>query len=222
MTPLLELAGLHLDVREGDGSRRTLFDGLHLSMTPGDGAVALLGRSGSGKSTLLRVLAGLDVRWDGAYSFLGDPLPRSLTAMADFRLRHVGVVTQAHDLVGDLTVQHNVELGVHRRPDAARRAQEALDRVGLSGYERRRADRLSGGEAQRVAIARAIVKEPAIVIADEPTGALDEQTEDHVLELFRDLQLDGTTFVVATHSARVAAACERRVLLRGRRLEALD
>lgn len=222
MTPLLELVGLHLDVREGDGSRRTLFDDLDLTVSPDDGAVALLGRSGSGKSTLLRVLAGLEVNWQGTYSFLGEALPRSLTSMADFRLRHVGVVTQACDLVGDLTVQRNVELGMHRRPDAARRAQEALDRVGLAGYERRRADRLSGGEAQRVAIARAVVKEPAVVIADEPTGALDEQTEDDVLELFRDLRRDGTTFVVATHSSRVAASCERRVLLRGGRLTTLE
>ncbi|MCU0116597.1 ATP-binding cassette domain-containing protein, partial [Curtobacterium poinsettiae] len=128
------------------------------------------------------------------------------------------IVTQDHSLLGDRNVLDNVRLGVPARTDSAARAHEALEAVGISHLAAKRPRRLSGGEAQRVGIARAIAKRPAVVLADEPTGALDETTEDDVLALFDRLQQAGTTFVIVTHSERVAQRCGRRLQLQHEQL----
>lgn len=217
---MIELTAVSKVVREPDGSVRTLFSDLDLTVHEHERSVAVLGRSGAGKSTLLRLLAGTDVDYGGVYSFAGERLAKSPRAMARHRLRHVGIVTQAYDLLPDRSVAANVVVGCSSRSGARERAEEALDLVGIAHLARKRPGRLSGGEAQRVAIARAIVERPAVVLADEPTGALDEDTEDRVLALFDHLADRGTTFVIATHSDRVAQHCQRRVRLTDRRLVA--
>ncbi len=138
--------------------------------------------------------------------------------MAKHRLDHIGIVTQRYDLISDLNVVRNVKLALRGGPSADEEAEKALAAVGLSGFGTKRLRRLSGGEAQRVAIARAIVKAPELLLADEPTGALDEDTENEVLDLFTSLGDSGARLVIATHSTRVADSCDRRLLLEGNQL----
>lgn len=213
-----ELMNVSKTIREPNGELRTIFEGLGFAVGDTERSVALLGRSGSGKSTLLRMLAGLDLDFDGAYVFDGEELTRSPAAMAQHRLETTGIVTQSYDLLPDRDVLANLLLGAVERNGATARASACLDFVGLAGFERQRPGTLSGGEAQRVAIARAMMKRPSVVLADEPTGALDEATETVVLELFERMQAEGATFVVATHSERVAERCDRRLRIVDRRL----
>jgi putative ABC transport system ATP-binding protein len=178
---------------------------------------AVMGPSGSGKSTLLHVAAGLDVPSAGQVVVSGtdiaglapDPLTR-------FRRDRVGFVFQAYNLIGHLDVRANVELPLvlgGRRADAGR-VEELLAAVGLTGMERRLPSELSGGQAQRVAIARALITRPAVLFADEPTGALDSRTGAEVLALLRDTARRlGQTVVLVTHDARVAAEAQRVVFL---------
>lgn len=213
MNSTLAVRHLSSAIAERNGTTRPLFTDLNLTLTAADRSVAILGRSGSGKSTLLRILAGLQTDYTGEYRYGDTLLPRGGDALARHRWDHIGIITQRYDLLDDLSVLRNVRMGDTRRDGATERARALIAAVGLSGAERTRARRLSGGEAQRVAIARAMVKSPALVLADEPTGALDAHTEDEVLTLFSRLQNSGSRFIVVTHSDRVAARCERRLLL---------
>lgn len=222
MTELLALQSLTKTVREPNGSARQVFDGLDFVMGADERSVALLGRSGSGKTTLLRIIAGLDGRYEGQYVFRGAALPKSLDPLADHRRKHLGLVAQSYDLLDDFTVERNVLFGARGLEEPERRTKEALALVGLERMGRKPVTKLSGGEAQRVAIARAIVRRPTLILADEPTGALDEETEGEILALFVALQETGTSFIIATHSPRVAAACHRRVIVTDRRLRELD
>lgn len=219
---MIRLASVSKSVRERNGELRTLFDGLDFEMTGSERSVAILGRSGSGKSTLLRILAGLDVDFGGVYSYGGTRLPKASAGMARHRSEHIGIVTQAYDLLPDRTVAANVAIGCTRRAGAAARVAESLELVGIGHLARKRPMHLSGGEAQRVAIARAIVKRPSVVLADEPTGALDEGTEADVLDLFERLQAAQTRFVIVTHSDHVAQRCGRRLLIAEHRLLGVD
>lgn len=212
------LRGIRKHVAEPNGDARILFDGLDFEMDDGGGSVALTGRSGSGKSTLLRILAGLDLDFDGDYAFADRQLAKSATAMARHRRQNIGIVTQDYGLLGDRDVLRNVRLGARDRRGASQRALECLDLVGVAGLARKRPRHLSGGEAQRVAIARALMNEPPVILADEPTGALDQTTELEILNLFGDLQERGTSLVIATHSDAVAEACGRRVRISDGRL----
>jgi putative ABC transport system ATP-binding protein len=178
---------------------------------------AVMGASGSGKSTLLHCAAGLDTATSGDVLVAGvDLRGRDERELTLIRRRHVGFVFQAYNLVSSLTVAQNLELGFRL---AGRRApvgavESALERVGLSGCAARRPDRLSGGQQQRVAIARALVTEPAVLFADEPTGALDVTTSREVLDLLRRSVDDaGRTVVLVTHDPVVAARADRVVFL---------
>jgi len=178
---------------------------------------AVVGQSGSGKSTLLNVAAGLDVPTRGRVVIGGtDTTGLSPDRLTRFRRDHVGFVFQAYNLIGHLDVVTNIDLPFvlgGRAPDAAWRA-ELVAALGLTGLEHRLPGELSGGQSQRVAIARALVTRPAVVFADEPTGALDSRTGAQVLELLRSTALQlGQTVVVVTHDSRVAAAADRVVLL---------
>jgi putative ABC transport system ATP-binding protein len=168
------------------------------------------------------VLAGLDPRYDGQYVFQGTALPKRLDPLADHRREHIGLVAQSYDLLDDFTVERNILLGARGLEHPERRATEALALVGLEGMGKTSVTKLSGGEAQGVAVARPVVKRPTLILADEPTGALDEDTEGDILALFDSLQETDTSFIIATRGPRMAAACRRRVTVTGRRLLELE
>jgi putative ABC transport system ATP-binding protein len=186
--------------------------------------VAVEGQSGSGKSTLLHILGGLDRDYQGEARVFG----RDLRALHDSELaalRHlqIGFIFQSFNLLPGLTALENALLpdffgeGI---PDATNRAREALARVGLADKSNARPAALSGGERQRIAIARALLARPPLLLADEPTGNLDAQTGEGVIELFRELHKDGMTMLIVTHEARVSRAATRVLLLREGKLVA--
>jgi putative ABC transport system ATP-binding protein len=197
----------------------TILHELSFAIAPGE-TVAMMGPSGSGKSTLLGILGGLDVPTDGAVHVCGVEISAlSADERAEFRLRHIGYVFQDFNLLSTLTACENVAapleiLGVSWR-SARRQAGEALSRVGLAGKERRYPDQLSGGERQRVAVARATVGDSRLVLADEPTGALDSVTAQPILQLLRGSP--DAAAVIVTHDPAVAAQADRTVhILDGR------
>jgi putative ABC transport system ATP-binding protein len=178
--------------------------------------VAVIGPSGSGKSTLMNILGGLDRPTRGDYRFEGEPVGRfDDDQLADFRNRRIGFVFQSFQLLPRLTALQNVELplvyaGVSPG-ERHRRAKDLLERVGLGARTGHLPTQLSGGQQQRVAIARALANRPDLVLADEPTGALDQATGNEVLALFEQLNAEGLTLVVVTHDAKVAAHAKRRI-----------
>lgn len=194
---------------------------LELAVMEGE-TVAVVGESGSGKSTLLSLLAGLDVPSVGSIEVGGRHFGEmSERELASFRARELGIVFQQFHLMGGLTALENVALplDLQRVKDATERARQALEQVGLAARADHLPSRLSGGECQRVAIARAIVAVPTLLLADEPSGSLDERTGDAVNRLLFDLVARrGSTLVLVTHSDRLAAACDRRLRLADGRL----
>jgi putative ABC transport system ATP-binding protein len=190
--------------------------GVDLTVSAGE-SVAVMGPSGSGKSTLLNLVAGLDRPTDGEVEVAGAVLNRmSETALARFRRERVGIVFQFFHLLDDLTARDNVLLpaqlaGVSRRTAAAR-ADELLDALGLAVRADSYPARLSGGERQRVAVARALVNRPALLLADEPTGAVDAHAGAQIMDLLRDLNRGGQTILLVTHDPALAAQCATRVV----------
>ena len=177
--------------------------------------VAIVGASGVGKSTLLHLLGGLD-RAESGQILVADTDLRALddSALVQFRNRNVGFVFQFHHLMPEFTAAENVEMPMRiarqNGADARRRATDLLSRVSLGDRIAHRPSELSGGEQQRVAVARALVMKPALLLADEPTGDLDESTADSLHGLLRDMHAEqGLTSVIATHNPRLAAACDR-------------
>ncbi len=219
-SPLVDLRVDAKVVREPNGDWRTLIADSRFVLTERDCSVAICGRSGAGKTTLLRMLAGLDADYDGEYRLDGTHLPKSVRELVRIRQGTIGYVTQIPHLLPDRSVLDNVLLGLPHAGHAKEEAGVLLERVGLPLYRHKRADRLSGGEAQRVALAQALVRRPRILLADEPTGSLDEEAERSILELLVSLQAEGVCVVVATHSDLVAGACGRSVWIRERRLAA--
>jgi putative ABC transport system ATP-binding protein len=217
---IIRLEGVERRFRVGREQPVVALAGVSLAMPQG-ATVALAGRSGSGKSTLLHVLGGLESVDAGSVVVDGRDLVRvSRRELAEHR-RRVGFVFQRFNLLPALTVLDNVLVPVLPsgvKPEHERRARDLLTRVGLEGRERALPSRLSGGEQQRVAIARALVNQPALVLADEPTGNLDSRTGDEVLELLLGVRdQERIAVVVATHDPRVAARCDRVIrLLDGR------
>jgi putative ABC transport system ATP-binding protein len=179
--------------------------------------VAIIGASGSGKSTLLSIIAGLDTPTRGTVTLAGQDLfAIDEDARAALRAQKVGFVFQSFQLLGNLTALENVMLPLELagRKDARRTATEMLARVGLSERLGHYPKVLSGGEQQRVALARAFVVQPAVLLADEPTGSLDFATGEKVMELMFDLNREwGTTLVLVTHDPAIAARCERRITI---------
>jgi putative ABC transport system ATP-binding protein len=211
--PALELRNVSKSYREGEAERVVLRD---VSVTIARGEiVVLLGRSGSGKSTLLNVIAGIDRPTAGCVMVDGTDLTAlDEQARTRFRRAHIGFVFQFFNLIPLLTVEENLllPLDLNGRADAkgAARARELLDRVGLGGRGESYPERLSGGEQQRVAIARALIHDPALILADEPTGNLDAETATGVLDLLDTLAREaGRTVVMVTHSREVVGVADR-------------
>jgi lipoprotein-releasing system ATP-binding protein len=218
----LEARGIAKNYQVG-GTLLTVLRDLDLQVEAGE-MVAIVGASGVGKSTLLHILGGLD-RANEGHIVIDDV---KLTALDDaelvrFRNRRVGFVFQFHHLLPEFSALENAEMPMRiarmSMTETRPRAEELLGRVGLAERLSHRPGMLSGGEQQRVAVARALIMRPALLLADEPTGDLDEQTADSLHALLRDMhQRYGLTSIIATHNPRLAAACDRILRLEGGRL----
>jgi lipoprotein-releasing system ATP-binding protein len=216
--PIVSLKGLKRSFEQG-GQRIEVLRGVDLDIMPGE-IVALLGPSGSGKSTMLQAVGLLEGGFEGSISVAGE---RAETLASDQRTRlrreHLGFVYQFHHLLPDFNARENVVmpqmiLGV-ARPEAESRADSLLTSLGLGARLTHRPSQLSGGEQQRVAVARALANRPTLVLADEPTGNLDEATADNVLAEFLALvRGEGSAALVATHNERLAARMDRVVRLK--------
>jgi lipoprotein-releasing system ATP-binding protein len=218
----VEVAGLVKSYRTATG-RVEVLHGLDLAVERGE-MLAIVGASGVGKSTLLHVLGGLD-EFERGSVHIGDA---AIERMSDeervvFRNRHVGFVFQFHHLLPEFTAQENIEMPllIARRAAGERhdRSTAVISRVGLSDRAHHRPGALSGGEQQRVAVARALVSRPSLLLADEPTGNLDEATASDLQRLIREMHAEhGLTSIIVTHNPVLAASCDRVLKLEGGRL----
>jgi putative ABC transport system ATP-binding protein len=214
--PLIALAGIKKVFYTDEVETHALSD-IHLEIRKGE-YLAIAGPSGCGKTTLLSILGLLDSPTEGTYTLDGQPVSRLTAAeRARVRNRQIGFIFQAFNLIGDLTVYENVELPLTYRgmpaEERRKRVQAALERVGMSHRMKHFPAQLSGGQQQRVAVARAVAGDPAILLADEPTGNLDSTNGEAVMELLRELHQGGATICMVTHDARYARHAERSVHL---------
>ena len=192
------------------------FEALHgVSLEIADGEmVAIIGKSGAGKSTLLHILACIDSYESGKYR-IDDTLIKKLSErkLAQIRNEKIGMVMQDFALVEDFTALENVmlplEFAKRKKPNRKLLALNALKSVGMEEYAKKPVNKLSGGQKQRVAIARAIVNEPSVILADEPTGALDSKTATEIMSVFQELHAQGKTVIIVTHDMGIAEQCER-------------
>ena len=217
MTPIVRLHRITKTFAMGDAEVRALA-GIDLAIGGGE-YVGIMGPSGSGKTTLMDIIGCLSRPTDGTYEFDGRRVDQlDDVALAALRGERIGFVFQTFNLLPRLTALENVELPMlYRRIPRRRRRQRAaalLDRVGLSNRAHHRPSELSGGERQRVAIARALVNRPSVILADEPTGALDTSTGASIMGLIEELNREGQTVVVVTHDPNIAGAIPRIVRLR--------
>ena len=212
---LIDIRNLYKIYNEGKESEVRALDGVSLQIDKGE-FVAIVGQSGSGKSTLMNVLGCLDIPTYGEYYLEGT----DVTALSDKQLAHIrnkeiGFIFQGYNLIQELDALENVTLPLIYRGvsifDREDLAMEALAKVGMDSRAHHRPSEMSGGQQQRVAIARAIATQPPIIMADEPTGALDSRTGKHVLEILHGLHDDGSTIILITHDNGIAATAERVV-----------
>jgi putative ABC transport system ATP-binding protein len=211
-----------------DTVETTALDGIDLDIADGE-FVAIMGPSGCGKSTLLNVLGMLDSPTGGSYVFNGQEVAGLPEAkLADVRKRNIGFIFQSFNLVDELSVRENVELALLYHDVAAaerrRRVEEVMDKVGIAHRAKHRPSQLSGGQQQRVAVARALVGNPNLILADEPTGNLDTQHGEEVMKMLQQLNREGSTIVMVTHSpshadyaGRVVNMLDGKILIERRR-----
>jgi putative ABC transport system ATP-binding protein len=221
--PVIRLEGITKVFHTDEVETHALSD-VCLKIQPGE-FLSISGPSGCGKSTLLSILGLLDSPSQGSYWIHSDAVESlSLSERTRIRNREIGFIFQAFNLIGDLTVYENVELPLTYRnmsaPERKRRVQEVLERVGMAHRMKHYPAQLSGGQQQRVAVARALGGQPSILLADEPTGNLDSTNSEAVMELLRQLHMDGATICMVTHDPRYANVADRTVhLLDGRVVE---
>lgn len=216
--PVIETRGLRKVYSEGSEAEVVALKGVDLVINRGD-FVAIMGPSGSGKSTLMNLIGCLDTPSDGLYACDGiDVATLDAEELATLRREKIGFVFQGFHLLPRMSALDNVAmpLGYARIPPHERRerAQAALESVGLGERSHHRPNELSGGQQQRVAIARALINQPPILLADEPTGALDSKTGEEILSLFKQLRDDGHTVVLITHDQEVAEHADRIFVMR--------
>lgn len=217
MTELLRCENISKFYQEGDNQVQIL-KSVNFSMNSGE-LVAIVGSSGSGKSTLLHTLGGLDQASEGQVFIKGQSLQTlSSNALAKLRNENLGFVYQFHHLMADFSALENVMMpmliGKQNKSEVKDRAEKMLQAVGLSHRITHRPSALSGGERQRVAIARALVNRPALVLADEPTGNLDQKTTESIFDLIKQLNAEqGIAFLLVTHDLNLAAKLNRRMIM---------
>lgn len=213
-TPLIRLKEIYKIYQIGDETVHAT-DGITLDIYRGE-FVAIVGKSGSGKSTLMNIIGALDVPTKGNYYIDGhDTSSMTDNELADIRNRMIGFIFQQYNLLPKLSILENVELpllyqGV-REPERKIRAMEELEKVGLKEKAKMRPIQLSGGQQQRVSIARALASRPSLILADEPTGALDSKTSKEVLDIIKKLNDEGNTIVMITHDPTIAVRAKRVV-----------
>jgi putative ABC transport system ATP-binding protein len=223
MQPLIRLEGVSKVFHTDEVETHALSD-IRIEIQPGE-FVSIAGPSGCGKSTLLSILGLLDSPTNGSYWIHAEPVENlSAGDRSRIRNREIGFIFQSFNLIGDLTVFENVELPLtYRRMvpmERKRRVREILERIGMAHRSNHYPAQLSGGQQQRVAVARALVGQPSILLADEPTGNLDSQNSESVIELLRQLHLEGATICMVTHDPRYACIADRVIhLLDGRIIE---
>ncbi len=224
--PLIKLEGVS-KIFYTDEVETHALSGIHLEIKKGE-YIAIAGPSGCGKSTLLSILGLLDSPSEGSYTINGKAVADlKLSERARIRNREVGFIFQSFNLIGDLTVFENVELPLTYRgmkaAERKKRVNDALERVGMAHRAKHLPSQLSGGQQQRVAVARAVAGEPSILLADEPTGNLDSTNGESVMELLRELHLQGATLCMVTHDPRYARHADRSIhLFDGRVVEEED
>lgn len=215
---MIKLSGLTKKYR---GSQKTLFQNVDFDIRESS-TVALRGTSGSGKSTMLGIIAGLDVSYEGSYHYNGQLLLKNEKKMADYRLNNIGIVTQNYHLLSDRNVYNNIAFPLKcqkvKDTEIHNRVMDVMALLNLLELKDQYSRQLSGGQCQRVAIARAIVKNPAILLADEPTGALDEESEQEVLEALTMLKNEGQVIILSTHSQKVSNFCDSEYTIKNQKI----
>src|SRR5512143_3471336 len=218
---ILELTDVHKHYQNGDTTVRAL-DGVSLSIKRGE-FVAIMGQSGSGKSTLMNIIGCLDRPTSGSYKVLGKEAANlEADELASLRRETFGFIFQRYNLLATATAQENVAIpsvyaGLPKH-ERTTHANELLQRLGLGDRTDHRPAELSGGQQQRVAIARALVNDPPVILADEPTGALDSHASMELMELFQQLGASGITIVLVTHEPDVGACAQRAITMRDGRI----
>ncbi len=198
----------------GEGEAKVMaLRGIDLDIKKGE-MVAIMGASGSGKSTMLNVIGTLDHQTEGEYLFDGKKMNTFKNSeLAKIRNRHFGFVVQHFALINDYTVYENIEIPLEyagiKRAERKERIKKVLEKLEISEKVNKRPTQLSGGQCQRVAIARALVSNPEVILADEPTGALDQKTGQQVIDIFKKLNEEGKTIIIVTHDSHIAEQCGR-------------
>lgn len=208
---MIELNNVSRIFQKDGGIEVKGLDGISLSIAKGE-FIAIIGPSGSGKSTLLNTLGFLDTPTAGQYLFDGKQLSgRHTSNLAKIRNQKIGFVFQSFHLLNNVTALENVELPLiySDKKDIRKLAKDALTSVGLGDRMSHKPNELSGGQQQRVAIARALVNQPSLILADEPTGNLDSQSSEEILQIFSDLNQEGKTIIMITHEAEIAQKAKR-------------
>ncbi len=214
---MLTIKDLHKSYDTGK-SKLHVLKGINLEIDEGE-FVSIMGSSGSGKSTLLNIIGILDEKDSGTYELDGIPIEHlSETKAAEYRSRFLGFVFQSFNLISYKTALENVALPLYYqnvgRKERTQRAMEYLEKVGLAQWAGHLPNELSGGQKQRVAIARALITNPKVILADEPTGALDSKTTYDIMKLLQEINREGKTIIVVTHEPDVAAETKRNILLK--------
>lgn len=208
---IISLKNIVKEYGEGEGKTLALND-INLEIQKGE-MVAIMGPSGSGKTTLLNIIGLLDVQTRGEYILDGKEVKGvKADSLAKLRNKKIGFIFQNFNLLYDYDIVYNVAIPItysNNKKDMRERCVKMLKRLGLEKHLKKRADELSGGQKQRVAIARALVNEPEIILADEPTGALDKKTGEDIIELIREINKEGQTVIIVTHDKSIADKCDR-------------